>query len=261
MYTTTRQKRSLTRPSSGTCSPRTWRTPPPGRPLRHGPAPRRLGAHPPHGRRLRPREGHGHHRRAGARQDDERDDAQLRAGRLVRRLRGAARAAAARREWPRRPRGRRSRRRPIYPQLRAFKEAGNRVTGIIGFQTRTWSAGRTASARPATRRYVCTDDGSTDDPARHGRAPARARDRQAGPGRRHRPLAHDEGLRGGRARTASRPWSASSTPSWWRRQRACCSFGARQRRRRGEARVRRRPRLRRSRGQHVDELLIRQRGF
>ena len=68
-----------------------------------------------------------------------RDDARrVQAGRRVPRLRRTARAAAAHREasatwcwwaaaWASRP---------IFPQLRAFKEAGNRTTAIIGFRSK-----------------------------------------------------------------------------------------------------------------------------
>jgi len=39
---------------------------------------------------------------------------------------------------------------PVYPQLRAFKEAGNRVTGIIGFRNKDLVFWKTSSRSTAT---------------------------------------------------------------------------------------------------------------
>jgi glutamate synthase (NADPH/NADH) small chain len=52
---------------------------------------------------------------------------------------------------------------PIYPQLRAFKEAGNRVTAIVGFRNRDLMFWLDRFRRYTDDLIVCTDDGS------HGR--------------------------------------------------------------------------------------------
>lgn len=52
---------------------------------------------------------------------------------------------------------------PVYPQLRAFKEAGNRTTGIIGFRTKELVFWEETFGRYCDELIVCTDDGS------HGR--------------------------------------------------------------------------------------------
>jgi glutamate synthase (NADPH), homotetrameric len=49
---------------------------------------------------------------------------------------------------------------PVYPQLRAFKEAGNRVTGIIGFRNKDLVFWEDKFARYCDDLIVCTDDGS-----------------------------------------------------------------------------------------------------
>jgi homotetrameric NADPH-dependent glutamate synthase len=49
---------------------------------------------------------------------------------------------------------------PVYPQLRAFKEAGNRVTGIIGFRNKDLVFWEDRFARYCDDLVVCTDDGS-----------------------------------------------------------------------------------------------------
>jgi len=53
---------------------------------------------------------------------------------------------------------------PVYPQLRAFKEAGNRTTGIIGFRTRDLVFWEEKFARYCDELVVCTDDGSYGRP-------------------------------------------------------------------------------------------------
>ncbi len=52
---------------------------------------------------------------------------------------------------------------PVYPQLRAFKQAGNRTTGIIGFRSRDLVFWEERFSRWCDDLMVCTDDGS------HGR--------------------------------------------------------------------------------------------
>jgi homotetrameric NADPH-dependent glutamate synthase len=49
---------------------------------------------------------------------------------------------------------------PVYPQLRAFKEAGNRVTGIIGFRNKDLVFWEERFAPYCDELIVCTDDGS-----------------------------------------------------------------------------------------------------
>jgi glutamate synthase (NADPH/NADH) small chain len=53
---------------------------------------------------------------------------------------------------------------PIYPQLRAFKEAGNRVTAIVGFRNRDLMFWLERFERYADDLIVCTDDGSYGRP-------------------------------------------------------------------------------------------------
>ena len=53
---------------------------------------------------------------------------------------------------------------PVYPQLRAFKEAGNRTTGIIGFRTKDLVFWEDKFARYCDELIVCTDDGSYGRP-------------------------------------------------------------------------------------------------
>ncbi|MBK6472455.1 MAG: NADPH-dependent glutamate synthase [Betaproteobacteria bacterium] len=52
---------------------------------------------------------------------------------------------------------------PVFPQLRAFKEAGNRTTGIIGFRNKDLVFWEDTFGRYCDELIVCTDDGS------HGR--------------------------------------------------------------------------------------------
>ncbi|MGZ8982239.1 MAG: sulfide/dihydroorotate dehydrogenase-like FAD/NAD-binding protein, partial [Burkholderiaceae bacterium] len=49
---------------------------------------------------------------------------------------------------------------PIYPQLRAFKEAGNRTTGIVGFRTKDLVFWENPFRVHCDDLVVCTDDGS-----------------------------------------------------------------------------------------------------
>ncbi|MGC3996264.1 MAG: NADPH-dependent glutamate synthase [Anaeromyxobacter sp.] len=53
---------------------------------------------------------------------------------------------------------------PVYPQLRAFKEAGNRVTGIIGFRSQPLIFWEDRFRRYCDDLVVCTDDGSYGRP-------------------------------------------------------------------------------------------------
>ncbi|MBK9243316.1 MAG: NADPH-dependent glutamate synthase [Burkholderiales bacterium] len=53
---------------------------------------------------------------------------------------------------------------PVYPQLRAFKEAGNRTTGIIGFRNRDLVFWEEQFGRYCDNLIVCTDDGSYGKP-------------------------------------------------------------------------------------------------
>jgi len=53
---------------------------------------------------------------------------------------------------------------PVYPQLRAFKEAGNRVTGVIGFRSKGLVFWEEAFRRFCDDLVVCTDDGSYGKP-------------------------------------------------------------------------------------------------
>jgi homotetrameric NADPH-dependent glutamate synthase len=53
---------------------------------------------------------------------------------------------------------------PVYPQLRAFKEAGNRVTGIIGFRNKGLVFWEDKFKEFCDDLIVCTDDGSYGKP-------------------------------------------------------------------------------------------------
>ena len=53
---------------------------------------------------------------------------------------------------------------PVYPQLRAFKEAGNRTTAIIGFRSAERVFWQDRMAEYADELIVCTDDGSAGRP-------------------------------------------------------------------------------------------------
>jgi len=53
---------------------------------------------------------------------------------------------------------------PVYPQLKAFKEAGNRVTGIIGFRNKDLVFWEKKFAEYCDDLIVCTDDGSYGKP-------------------------------------------------------------------------------------------------
>ena len=49
---------------------------------------------------------------------------------------------------------------PVFPQLRAFKEAGNRTTGIVGFRSKELVFWEDKFGQYCDRMIVCTDDGS-----------------------------------------------------------------------------------------------------
>lgn len=53
---------------------------------------------------------------------------------------------------------------PVFPQLRAFKEAGNRTTCIVGFRTKDLVFWADKLASYSDQLIVCTDDGSTGRP-------------------------------------------------------------------------------------------------
>jgi len=53
---------------------------------------------------------------------------------------------------------------PVYPQLRAFKAAGNRTTGVIGFRTRSLVFWEERFRSHCDELVVCTDDGSYGKP-------------------------------------------------------------------------------------------------
>jgi len=53
---------------------------------------------------------------------------------------------------------------PIYPQLRAFKNAGNRTTGIIGFRNKDLVFWEDRFKQFSDKLVVCTDDGSYGTP-------------------------------------------------------------------------------------------------
>ncbi len=53
---------------------------------------------------------------------------------------------------------------PVYPQLRAFKEAGNRTTGVIGFRNKDLVFWEEKFGKYCDNLIVCTDDGSYGKP-------------------------------------------------------------------------------------------------
>jgi glutamate synthase (NADPH/NADH) small chain len=53
---------------------------------------------------------------------------------------------------------------PVYPQLRAFRQAGNRTTGIIGFRSKDLVFWEEKFGAHCDRLLVCTDDGSYGRP-------------------------------------------------------------------------------------------------
>jgi glutamate synthase (NADPH/NADH) small chain len=53
---------------------------------------------------------------------------------------------------------------PVFPQLRAFKEAGNRTTGIIGFRSKDLVFWEDRFRQHCDELIVCTDDGSYGKP-------------------------------------------------------------------------------------------------
>ena len=53
---------------------------------------------------------------------------------------------------------------PVFPQLRAFKQAGNRTTSIMGFRSKSLVFWEEKFAEHSDRLILCTDDGSTGRP-------------------------------------------------------------------------------------------------
>ena len=53
---------------------------------------------------------------------------------------------------------------PIYPQLRAFKEAGNRTTSIMGFRSKDLVFWEDKFQNYSDELIICTDDGSYGKP-------------------------------------------------------------------------------------------------
>ena len=53
---------------------------------------------------------------------------------------------------------------PVFPQLRAFKEAGNRTTAIMGFRTKDLVFWEDRFRECADDLIICTDDGSYGKP-------------------------------------------------------------------------------------------------
>src|SRR3990172_1067559 len=53
---------------------------------------------------------------------------------------------------------------PVYPQLRAFKRAGNRTTGVIGFKTKGLIFWEDRFREHCDEMEICTDDGSYGKP-------------------------------------------------------------------------------------------------
>jgi len=53
---------------------------------------------------------------------------------------------------------------PVYPQLRAFKKAGNRTTGVIGFRNKSLVFWEEKFRKHCDDLVVCTDDGSYGRP-------------------------------------------------------------------------------------------------
>jgi glutamate synthase (NADPH) small chain len=53
---------------------------------------------------------------------------------------------------------------PVYPQLRAFKEAGNRTTAIMGFRSKDLVFWEDKFRQYADELIICTDDGSYGEP-------------------------------------------------------------------------------------------------
>ena len=187
-------------------------------PVRHRHGARARRAHPADHRRLRPRQGHDHAGDPGGRQDHAGDAAGL-----------PGRHSALRDGRPDghpQPRSARPKKvvcvggglgvAPIFPQARAFKESGAYVIGVLGFRNKDLVFWEDKFRACCDELIVCTDDGSagikglvTEGIKQAHRGACRHRR-----GGRHRPADHDEGLRrGDAARTASRPWSAS-TRSW-----------------------------------------------
>ncbi len=136
---------------------------------------------------------------------------------------------------------------PVYPQLRAFKEAGNRITGIIGFRNKDLVFWEDKFAKYCDNLIVCTDDGSYGRAGlRHRGARRRDRARPPRPRRRDRAAADDERLR--RDHPAVRREDDGVAQRHHGRRHRHVRLLPRHRRRRDPVRLRRRPRLRRPSG-------------
>ncbi len=84
---------------------------------------------------------------------------------------------------------------PIFPQLRAFKEAGNRTTGIIGFRTKDLVFWEDRFKHYCDDLIVCTDDGVVREARLRDRgAEGGDREGEARPRRRDRSAADDARL-------------------------------------------------------------------
>ena len=84
---------------------------------------------------------------------------------------------------------------PVFPQLRAFKQAGARTTAIMGFRTRDLVFWEDKFRAFADELIICTDDGSYGEPGQvTGALTALVGAAKAGQGDRHRPHADDARL-------------------------------------------------------------------
>ena len=75
---------------------------------------------------------------------------------------------------------------PVFPQLRAFKEAGNRITGIIGFRSKELVFWEEKFKEFCDELIVCTTDGSYGRPGFVTAAEGRPREREGRRDRRDR---------------------------------------------------------------------------
>ena len=136
---------------------------------------------------------------------------------------------------------------PVYPQLRAFKAAGNRTTGIIGFRNKDlvfWEEKLRPLLRQPDRLHRRRQLRQAG--VRHRGAAGGAGERPAGPGHRHRAAADDERLRRNDA-AVQREDHGVAERDHGRRHRHV-RLVPRHRRQRDQVRLRRRPRLRRPPG-------------
>ena len=87
---------------------------------------------------------------------------------------------------------------PVFPQLRAFKQAGNRTTCIVGFRSAELSFWHDELGEWADELIVCTDDGSAGRAGLgHRGAGRRGGERPARPRGGHRPDGDDARVRRG----------------------------------------------------------------